>query len=70
MITHVGILDQDPVRLITPLLDLSVKGEHMIFIGDNTQKDMFHRLESILKYKGISSDFYEIPNIVDRKSVV
>jgi len=65
MITHVGILDQDPVRLITPLLDLSVKGEHMIFIGDDTQKDMFHRLEKILKYKGISSDFYEIPNIVD-----
>ena len=65
MITHVGILDQDPVRLVTPLLDLSVKGEHMIFIGDETQKDMFHRLESILQYKGITSDFYEIPNIVD-----
>ena len=65
MITHVGIMDQDPVRLVTPLLDLSVKGEHMIFIGDENQKDMFVRLESILQYKGISSEFYEIPNIVD-----
>ncbi len=65
MTTHVGILDQDPVRLITPLLDLSVKGEHMIFIGDETQKNMFYRLEAILKRRGISSEFYQIPNILD-----
>ena len=33
MITHVGIIDQDPVRLITPLLDEAVPADKMVFIG-------------------------------------
>ena len=41
MITHVGIIDQDPVRLITPLLDEAVPADKMIFIGTEKQQQQY-----------------------------
>ncbi|MDW3189175.1 DUF1887 family CARF protein, partial [Vibrio sp. Vb0932] len=34
MAVHVGIIDQDPVRLVTPLLDNRTLSTHIVFIGD------------------------------------
>ncbi|MCG7497666.1 DUF1887 family protein [Vibrio sp. Of7-15] len=65
MAIHVGIIDQDPVRLITPLFDESVSGQHMVFIGDKDQFTMYERLHSILSNREISSEFFEIPSIVN-----
>ncbi len=65
MAIHVGIIDQDPVRLITPLFDKRVHCKHIIFIGDDTQKPMYQRLETVLRQHDISTEFYEIPSIVD-----
>lgn len=65
MAIHVGIIDQDPVRLITPLFDESVSGQHMVFIGDDVQFTMYERLHSILANRDITSEFFEIPSIVN-----
>ncbi|MGL4381054.1 MAG: DUF1887 family protein [Vibrio sp.] len=61
MAIHVGIMDQDPVRLITPLLDNRTLSRHIIFIGDQSQQLMFQRLSAVLQQRAIDSDFFEIP---------
>ncbi|QMV14045.1 Card1-like endonuclease domain-containing protein [Vibrio spartinae] len=62
MTIHVGILDDDPVRLITPLLDHRIIGSHTVLIGDASQKTIYSRLHNVLEQHDISSEFYEIPS--------
>ncbi|MDG3088419.1 DUF1887 family CARF protein [Vibrio hannami] len=65
MAVHVGIIDQDPIRLVTPLLDHRAICKHIVFIGDESQYDMFKRLESVLSQRDIKAEFFQIPSIVD-----
>lgn len=65
MITHVGIIDQDPVRLITPLLDEAVPADKMIFIGTEKQQQQYDRLASILTSRNIIVEFFIIPDIIN-----
>ncbi len=65
MAVHVGIIDQDPIRLVTPLLDDRTISRHIIFIGDDSQFEMYERLSSVLAERDITSEFYQIPNIVN-----
>ncbi len=51
MAVHVGIIDQDPVRLVTPLLDNRTASRHIVFIGDNSQETMYVRLHTVLALK-------------------
>lgn len=64
MTTHIGLMDQDPVRLITPLLDESILSERMIFIGIETQRVQYKRLAKILNARDIETEFFTIPNVV------
>ncbi|EOG9060039.1 DUF1887 family protein [Vibrio fluvialis] len=73
MAVHVGIIDQDPVRLITPLLDNRTVSRHIVFIGDRSQESMYVRLHTVLNQRDITSEFFEIPagsNIVDIKTSI
>ncbi len=65
MAIHVGIIDQDPIRLVTPLLDKRVLCKHIIFIGDQTQQTMYLRLKYVLDQHKITTEFYEIPSAID-----
>ncbi|HDY7773304.1 TPA: DUF1887 family protein [Vibrio vulnificus] len=65
MAVHVGIIDQDPVRLVTPLLDLRTVSTHIVFIGDESQRDMYQRLHSVLAQRDITSELFVIPSVVD-----
>ncbi|HIF9348362.1 TPA: Card1-like endonuclease domain-containing protein [Photobacterium damselae] len=65
MITHVGIIDQDPVRLITPLLDHGVPADKMIFIGIENQYEQYERLASILTPRNIEVEFFEVPDVIN-----
>ncbi len=65
MAVHVGIIDQDPVRLITPLLDKRTISRHIVFIGDKSQEDMYLRLNSVLATRDITSEFFEISSVVN-----
>ncbi|PWI34964.1 DUF1887 domain-containing protein [Vibrio albus] len=65
MAIHVGIIDQDPIRLVTPLLDKRALCKHIVFIGDCTQKAMYQRLESVLNQHQITTEFYKIPETID-----
>lgn len=65
MITHVGIIDQDPVRLITPLLDHGVPADKMIFIGTEAQQEQYDRLASILLPRNIEAEFFIIPDSIN-----
>ncbi|GAL04962.1 Card1-like endonuclease domain-containing protein [Photobacterium aphoticum] len=65
MITHVGIIDQDPVRLITPLLDHGIPADKMIFIGTESQRDQYERLASILTPRNIAAEFCIIPDSIN-----
>ncbi len=62
MAVHVGIIDQDPVRLVTPLLDDRTKSRHIVFIGASSQESMYVRLHTVLNQRGITSEFFEIPS--------
>ncbi len=65
MAVHVGIIDQDPVRLVTPLLDNRTRSSHIVFVGDSGQKDMYNRLSDVLAQREITSEFFEIPSVVN-----
>ncbi|WED20827.1 DUF1887 family protein [Vibrio sp. JC009] len=65
MAIQVGIIDQDPIRLVTPLLDHRAICEHIIFIGDESQFGMYERLKQVLAQRDIKAEFFEIPSIVD-----
>ena len=65
MAVHVGIIDQDPVRLVTPLLDNRTVSKHIVFIGDKHQADMYERLSTVLEQRGITTEFFEIPSAVN-----
>ncbi|WEM41319.1 DUF1887 family CARF protein [Photobacterium sp. DA100] len=65
MITHVGIIDQDPVRLITPLLDHGIPANKMIFIGTEAQQEQYDRLASILLPRNIDAEFFIIPDSIN-----
>ncbi|MBD1576808.1 MULTISPECIES: Card1-like endonuclease domain-containing protein [Vibrio] len=69
MATCIGIIDQDPVRLITPLLDSRSECSHMIFIGDRRQFKMYERLAFVLSYRGLTSEFFEISSVVDTSEI-
>ncbi len=62
---HLGIIDADPVRLITSVLDDSVPVDKMIFIGTQCQEDQYHRLSSILQMHAIETDFHLIPDTIE-----
>ncbi len=65
MIVQVGIIDQDPIRLITPLLDNRSLCKHVVFIGDESQKSIYKRLSSVLAQRSIETEFFEVPSMVD-----
>lgn len=65
MAVHVGIIDQDPIRLVTPLLDNRTISDHIVFIGVESQEDMYLRLHSVLSKRNITSEFFEIPNVAN-----
>ncbi len=69
MVIHVGILDQDPVRLITAIMDETIPVERAIFIGVESQKEQFSRLESILAKRDITSEFFEIPDEINISAI-
>ncbi len=65
MATHIGIIDKDPVRLITALLHQKFKADKMIFIGIECQRDNYQHLKLVLKEKDIDSTFFTIPSHVN-----
>lgn len=69
MAVHVGIIDQDPIRLVTPLLDHRTISDHIVFIGVKAQQDMFNRLHSVLGKRNITSEFFEIPNVANTSRI-
>lgn len=63
--THIGIIDQDPVRLVTAMLHRRFKAEKMIFIGVECQRKQYTRLRDVLTSKGIESEFFIIPATIN-----
>ncbi|HAS61116.1 MAG TPA: DUF1887 domain-containing protein [Vibrio sp.] len=69
MAIHVGIIDQDPIRLVTPLLDNRTLSQHIVFIGADSQKEIFQRLHSVLAKRQITSEFFEIPSVANTSEI-
>ncbi|WP_413111487.1 Card1-like endonuclease domain-containing protein [Thaumasiovibrio sp. DFM-14] len=65
MVIHVGIIDQDPVRLITPLLDETIPVKQVVFVGVHSQHKQFLRLAAIIEPRGIRAEFFEIPDEIN-----
>lgn len=61
MSIFIGLIDKDPIRLLTPILDKRSPCEHAIFIGDKNEFDQFLRLEQVLIKNSVTSEFFEIP---------
>lgn len=62
MSIFVGLIDKDPIRLLTPILDKRSTCKKAIFIGSHEDKLMFQRLSSVLKKHSVLSEFYQIPS--------
>jgi len=60
MAIHVGIIDQDPVRLVTPLFDHRCNAKHIVLIGDDSQQPIYLRLQQVLESKQITTEFFRI----------
>ncbi|KOO03681.1 DUF1887 family protein [Vibrio nereis] len=69
MAIHVGIIDQDPIRLVTPLLDNRTISNHIVFIGVKAQEEIFTRLHKVLTKRQITSEFFEIPNVANPSKI-
>lgn len=69
MAIHVGIIDQDPIRLVTPLLDNRTLSQHIVFIGADSQKEIYQRLHSVLAKRQITSEFFEIPSVANTSEI-
>jgi len=69
MAVHVGIIDQDPIRLVTPLLDNRTVSDHIVFIGVPAQEDMYLRLHTVLSKRNITSEFFQIPNVANPSKI-
>ncbi|WP_394125785.1 DUF1887 family protein [Vibrio hepatarius] len=69
MAVHVGIIDQDPIRLVTPLLDNRTISDHIVFIGVESQEGMYLRLHSVLSKRNITSEFFQIPNVANTSKI-
>ena len=69
MAVHVGIIDQDPIRLVTPLLDNRTISNHIVFIGVKSQIAMYQRLEHVLAKRNITAEFFEIPNVANTSRI-
>ncbi|KXF81724.1 Card1-like endonuclease domain-containing protein [Enterovibrio coralii] len=65
MAIHVGIIDQDPVRLVTALLHRKFKAEKMIFIGVECQAPQYEQMSAVLNPKGIETEFFQIPSDIN-----
>ncbi|CZF85809.1 Card1-like endonuclease domain-containing protein [Grimontia marina] len=65
MATHVGIIDQDPVRLVTALLHRKFKAEKVIFIGIECQRPQYEQLSQVLAPKGFETEFFLIPSDIN-----
>jgi hypothetical protein len=69
MAIHVGIIDKDPIRLITPLLDNRIVSRHIIFIGDSSQEEIYLRLHQVLARHDIVAEFFVIPDVVNTNQI-
>ena len=58
--THVGILDKESIRLVTPLLRQNGSISEAYFLGDNSQKPTFERIKMVLSTRNVECFFYEI----------
>ncbi len=65
MTVHVGIIDPDPVRLVTALLHHQPTVTKMIFIGVECQKEQFESLSNILSPRGITSEFFQVSDDIN-----
>ncbi|MPS33118.1 MULTISPECIES: Card1-like endonuclease domain-containing protein [unclassified Salinivibrio] len=69
MAIHVGIIDSDPVRLVTPVLHQQLPVSKLILIGTLEQDLEFERLTRVLAPKGIETEFFEISDDINIREV-
>lgn len=69
MTTHIGFLDADPVRLVTPLLDEAIESEEAIFIGTDEHRYIFDRIKIVLDARNIKTTFYLLPDVASMAEV-
>lgn len=65
MAIHIGIIDHDPVRLVTAMLHRKFNAEKVIFIGVECQQRQFEQLSNVLIPKGIETEFFLIPSDIN-----
>ncbi|OOF34348.1 Card1-like endonuclease domain-containing protein [Salinivibrio costicola] len=69
MAIHVGIIDSDPVRLVTPVLHQQLPVSKLVLIGTLEQDLEFERLTRVLAPKGIETEFFEISDDINIREV-
>jgi len=61
-ITHICLLDDNPISVLTPLLDPDIQSDKVIFAIKPHQTEAVLRLEKVIKPRGIAVSTWELPD--------
>lgn len=61
-ITHICLLDENPISVLTPLLDPDIQSDRVIFAIKPNQEETVLRLEKVVKPRGIAVSSWILPD--------
>ena len=61
-ITHICLLDENPIAVLTPLLDPDIQSDRVIFAIKPHQEQAVLRIEKVIKPRGIAVSSWILPN--------
>ncbi len=61
-ITHICLLDENPISVLTPLLDPDIQSDRVIFAIKSNQEETVLRLEKVVKPRGIAISSWILPD--------
>lgn len=69
-ITHICLLDENPISTLTPLLDPSIPSHRVIFAIKPTQEDGLNQLGKVLKPRGIKVSTWILPETTNTGDIL
>jgi hypothetical protein len=69
-ITHICLLDRNPISSLTPLLDPKIQSNRVIFAIKPSQKEAALRLEKVIKPRGINVSTWILPETTNTSEIL
>ena len=69
-ITHICLLDENPISVLTPLLDPDIQSDRVIFAIKPNQEEAVLRLEKVVKPRGIAVSSWILPGSTNTGNIL